>query len=105
MLADMNRCGLVDPDIFMSRSNELAQQLRTAKQEKDRILGSEHDDTIPQTRELMETLETLPEYLPAFDGEIFADLVDGITVDSGNTLRFRLKNGLELTETVERSAR
>ena len=105
MLADMNRCGLVDPDIFISRSNELAQQLRTAKQEKDRILGSEHDDTIPQTRELMETLETLPEYLPAFDGEIFADLVDGITVDSGNTLRFRLKNGLELTETVERSAR
>ena len=105
MLADMNRCGLVDPDIFISRSNELAQQLRTAKQEKDRILGSEHDDTIPQTRELMETLETLPEYLPAFDGEIFADLVDGITVDSGNTPRFRLKNGLELTETVERSAR
>ena len=105
MLADMHRCGLVDPDIFISRSNELAQQLRTAKQEKDRILGSEHDDTIPQTRELMETLETLPEYLPAFDGEIFADLVDGITVDSGNTLRFRLKNGLELTETVERSAR
>ena len=105
MLADMNRCGLVDPDIFISRSNELAQQLRAAKQEKDRILGAEHDDTIPQTRELMETLETLPEYLPAFDGEIFADLVDRITVDSGNTLRFRLKNGLELTESVERSVR
>lgn len=45
MLADMNRCGLVDPDIFISRSNELAQQLRTAKQEKDRVLGAEHDDT------------------------------------------------------------
>lgn len=105
MLADMNRCGLVDPDIFISRSNELAQQLRAAKQEKDRILGVEHDDTISQTRELMETLETLPEYLPAFDGEIFADLVDKITVDNGNTLRFRLKNGLELTEAVERSVR
>ena len=105
MLADMNRCGLVDPDIFISRSNELAQQLRAAKQEKERILGAEHDDTIPQTRELLETLETLPEYLPAFDGEIFADLVDWITVDNGNTLRFRLKNGLELTEMAERSVR
>lgn len=105
MLADMNRCGLVDPDIFISRSNELAQQLRTAKQEKERILGAEHDDTIPQTRELLETLETLPEYLPAFDGEIFADLVDWITVDNGNTLRFRLKNGLELTEMAGRSVR
>ena len=105
MLADMNRCGLVDPDIFISRSNELAQQLRAAKQEKERILGAEHDDTIPQTRELLETLETLPEYLPAFDGEIFADLVDWITVDNGNTLRFRLKNGLELTEMAGRSVR
>ena len=34
MLADMNKCGLVDPDIFISRSNELAQQLRAIKQEK-----------------------------------------------------------------------
>ena len=63
------------------------------------------DDTIPQTRELLELLETLPEFLPEFDGEIFADLVDGITVDANNILRFRLKNGLELTETVERSVR
>lgn len=53
----------------------------------------------------METLETLPEFLPAFDGEIFTDLVDGITADSGNILRFRLKNGLELTERTERSVR
>ena len=105
MLADMNRCGLVDPDIFISRSNELAQQLRAVKQEKERILGAECDDTIPRTRELMETLEALPEFLPVFDGEIFADLVVGITVDAGNILRFRLKNGLELTETAERSVR
>ncbi len=105
MLADMNRCGLVDPDIFISRSNELARQLRTAKQEKERILGAEHDDTIPQTKELLELLETLPEFLPAFDEEIFADLVDGITADANHVLRFRLKNGLELTEMVERSVR
>ena len=48
---------------------------------------------------------SLPEFLPVFDGEIFADLVVGITVDAGNILRFRLKNGLELTETAERSVR
>lgn len=53
----------------------------------------------------MELLETLPEFLPVFDGEIFADLVDEITTDVNHTLRFRLKNGLELTESVERSVR
>ena len=105
MLADMNKCGLVDPDIFIARSNLLAQQLRAVKQEKERILGAEQDDTIPKTRELMELLETMPEFLPDFDGEIFTDLVAGITAGPGNILRFRLKNGLELTETIERSAR
>ena len=105
MLADMNKCGLVDPDIFISRSNLLAQQLRAAKQEKERILGAEQDDTIPKTRELLELLETMPEFLPDFDGEIFTDLVAGITAGPGNILRFRLKNGLELTETIERSVR
>ena len=53
----------------------------------------------------METLETMPEVLPAFDGEIFTSLVDRIIVDNGNSLRFRLVNGLELKETIMRSVR
>lgn len=105
MLADMNKCGLVDPDIFISQSNELARQLRAAKQEKERLLADGDDDAIPRTRELLETLETLPEFLPAFDGEIFADLVKWITAEGDGRLRFRLKNGLELAETTERSVR
>lgn len=105
MLADMNRCGLVDPDIFIAQSNELAQQLRAAKQKKARLLDDGDDDTIPRTQELIETLETLPEFLPAFDGEIFADLVDRITAEETGALRFRLKNDLELTENTERSVR
>ena len=105
MLADMNKCGLVDPDIFISQSNELARQLRAAKQEKERLMADADDDTIPNTQELMETLEVLPEFLPDFDGEIFTDLVDRITAEEDGTLRFRLKNGLELTEITERSVR
>ena len=105
MLADMNKCGLVDPDIFISQSNELTRQIQAAKQEKERLLADGDDDTLPRTRELLETLETLPEFLPAFDGEIFTDLVARITAEGDGTLRFRLKNGLELTETTERSVR
>lgn len=105
MLALMNKQGLVDPEIFIAQSNELAQQLRAAKQEKDRILGAENDNSLPETQELMEALETMPEFLPAFDGEIFASLVDRIIVDNGHSLRFRLVNGLELKETIMRSVR
>jgi len=105
MLADMNKCGLVDPDIFISQSNELAQQLRAVKQEKARLMDIQKDDAIPRTRELLETLDSLPEFLPAFDGEIFADLVDRITADDSSILRFHLKNGLELAEAIDRRTR
>lgn len=101
MLARMNQCGCVDPDIFISQSNELARQLREAKQKKERLMAEAGDDTIPRTQELLESLETMPEFLPAFDGEIFNDLVDRVTVMDGVTLRFRLKNSLELTEHIK----
>lgn len=73
----MNQCGCVDPDIFISQSNKLARQLREAKQKKERIMAKAGDDTISRTRELLEALETMPEFLPAFDSEIFNDLVNG----------------------------
>ena len=91
----------LDPDIFISQSNELDRRLRAAKQEKERLLADEDDDTIPRTRELMEALETLPEFLPVFDGEIFTDLVERVTAEEDGTLQFRLRNGLELTETTD----
>ena len=101
MLARMNQCGCVDPDIFISQSNELARHLREAKQKKERLMAEAGDDTISRTQELLESLEPMPEFLPAFDGEIFNDLVDRVTVMDSVTLRFRLKNGLELTEHIK----
>ncbi len=103
-LASLNKLGLVDPDIFIAQSNQLAQQLRAAKQEKEKVLGSENDDTLSKTQELLELLETMPEFLPDFDEDIFAALVDRITVDSNGVIRFQLINGLKLRESIERSA-
>lgn len=105
MLASLNKLGLVDPDIFIAQSNQLAQQLHAAKQEKETILSSENDDTLPKTQELIELLETTPEFLPDFDEDIFTALVDRIIVDSSEAIRFQLINGLKLRETIERSAR
>lgn len=96
---------LVDPDIFISRQNELAEQLRAAKLEKERFLKAEEDQTIQQTQELIEALEAGPDFLDAFDGELFREPVDKIIVGSNDRLRFRLVNGLELTEPIERTVR
>ena len=104
-LALLNRQGLVDPDIFISKSNQLAEQLRNAKQQKKRILQQEDRSILDSTEQLLETIEAGPEVLEAFDEELFYELIDKIIVESNVRIRFRLKNGLELPETIERMVR
>ena len=53
----------------------------------------------------LETLEAAPEFLDTFDQELFREIVDKIIVESNERLRFRLINGLELTENIERTVR
>ena len=105
LLAELKQQGLIDPDIYLTRSNTLAEQLRTAKLEKERFLESEEDQTIWQTQLLLEVLEDGPEFLEAFDEELFSELVAKIIVENNECLRFRLANGLELTEPIERTVR
>ena len=104
-LNELNSLGLADPDFYIQRGNELAQQLRSTKLEKERLLEVQGDDSLRKTRELMETLDAAPDYMETFDAGWFEELVEKIIVNSNTSLRFRLKNGLELTETIERTVR
>ena len=105
LLAMLKQQGGVDPDIFISRTDRLTEQLRSAKQAKSRLLDAEEDQTITRTQQLLNVLDDEPESLEAFDGELFGELIDKIIVDSNERLRFRLINGLELAENIERTVR
>ncbi len=104
-LALLNQQGLVDSDIFISQSNQLAQRLRRAKQEKNRIFAMEKDSTIARTKEILEILETGPDFLEEFDEELLHELVDKVIIESQTQIRFRLINALELPERIERTVR
>lgn len=105
LLALLKKQGAVDPDIFISRNNRLAEQLRTARQAKSRLMDAEEDQTITRTQELLDILEDGPEFMEVSDGELFSEMIDKIIVESNDRIRFRLINGLELTETIERTVR
>lgn len=105
LLATLRESGCVDPDIFISKSNKLTEQLRAAKQAKSRILNQDGDDTSPCTQELITILKRGPEMLHDFDGKLFGQLIDKVIIESNTSLRFRLKNGLELRESIERTVR
>ena len=55
--------------------------------------------------DLLDTLESGPDFLDAFDRDLFGELVERVIVESSERVRFRLKNGLELAETIERTVR
>ena len=105
LLAPLKQQGLVDPDLFISRRDRLAEQLRTTKLEKERLLEAEEDQTIQQTMAIMDALESGPDLLAEFDEELFSELVEKIVVENEDWLRFRLINGMELKEQIERTVR
>ena len=104
-LAFLKQNGLVDPDIFIAKSNELTRQLRQAKLDKEKLMDAEGDATAQRTRELIALLEDGPDFLDRPDTELCGALVAEIIVESNDTLRFRLHNGLELRESIERTVR
>ena len=104
-LAFLKQQGLVDPDIFIAKTNELTKQLRQAKQEKEKLMDAESDMTALQTRDLIDLLKGGPEFLDSFDAELFGELVEKIIIESNDSVSFCLKNGLELRESIERTMR
>ena len=104
-LAFLKQQGLVDPDIFIAKTNELTKQLLQVKLEKEKLMDAESDMTALQTRNLIDILEGGPEFLDSFDAELFGELVEKIIIESNDSVRFCLKNGLELRESIERTVR
>ena len=104
-LVFLKQQGLVDPDIFIAKTNELTKQLRQAKLEKEKLMDAESDMTALQTRDLIDLLDGGPEFLDSFDAELFGELVEKIIIESNDSVRFYLKNGLELRESIERTVR
>ena len=102
LLAQLKQQAVVDPDIFIFQSNQLAEQRCEAKLKKSRILRSEDDQTVQRTQELLDILEDGPDLLTTFDEALFSELVETITIQDNSTIRFRLINGLELPEHIER---
>lgn len=54
---------------------------------------------------MLDVLESGPDWMDDFDEQLFSDLVETIVVVDNEKLCFRLLNGLEVTEKIERTQR
>lgn len=102
LLAKLKQLGLVDPDIFISQSNDLTEQLRKAKLEREQKQSSFANTALMQTERLIKIMKNGPSYLKEMDAKLFGEIVASVIVDNDLLVTFRLKNGLELPERIER---
>lgn len=105
MLHSLRAKGIFDSALFITKSNELNHQLQELTIAKARLLDRDEDTTVTKALELIQLLERGPELLDEFDPELFADIVEGVIVESNERLHFQLHCGLELPETIERTVR
>ena len=83
----------------------MAEQLRQAKQQKEKLLEQEDNSVLESTLDLQDVIRDGPDFLDIFEEELFCELTDKVIVDSNTRIRFRLKNGLELPESIRRTVR
>lgn len=80
-------------------------QSSSAKQEKNRIMETSGDNTVRRTQELIDDLSAGPDFIAAFDGDLFDSLVGRVVVEDAEHISFQMKNGLRLNERIERMKR
>lgn len=103
MLGDLKNRGVLNDMLYHSQTNGISRKIDDLKAEKNRLFEQEGDDTaLTETNSLIDFLEESPEWLPKFDPEVFDCMVERVTAEPGGTLRFRLVNGLELPEPLEK---
>ena len=63
------------------------------------------DQQIQATEQMLDYLTDSPEQLEEVDEELFESLIDRLTIQSAEQLNIQLRNGLILTEPMERTVR
>jgi DNA invertase Pin-like site-specific DNA recombinase len=92
--------GYLEPALYIAQRGELTKKIAVVRRAKDRLMEDDGEDCALAVDDLIIALET-----GAPDGDGFAEVVERVTVTAEDNIRFRLRCGLELTETIERAVR
>ena len=91
--------GILDSALFISQTDELKRKIRSLKQTKARLMGENPVDGILQkTQELIDILDSGPDYIREMDESLLDEMVDHIIAYDKESIDFELINGLRLTE-------
>lgn len=90
--------GGIDPALALSQADALSRRLKDLRRLRRKVLdAADEDQQIQATEAMLDYLESAQWQDEVFP-DLFETLVDRITVVSAEKVKFRLLNGLELTE-------
>ena len=90
--------GCIDSALALSQADEMNRKLRDLRRLRRKVLAAaDGDDQVQSTEAILDYLETA-QWQTEVTSELFENLVERITVTSAEEIKFRLLNGLELTE-------
>ena len=106
VLVRLKSKGYVDSALYLSQMDEIEHKLRELRKLRRRLLETAGEDRqIQETERMLEYLTDSPEWLDEVTSDLFRELIERITIISPTRLKFRLLNGLELSESIERMIR
>ena len=105
-ITKLQTAGLLDADACAAKLATISAQLTKLRGERRRLLKNENiEETIDALRRTADVVRSGPNWLDAFDEELFDELVERIIAESQARIRFRLKGGIELAEQLREVAR
>ena len=106
VLVRLKSKGYVDPALYLSQTDEIGRKLRDLRKLRRRAMDAAGEDQqIQATEQMLDYLTDSPEQLEEVDEELFESLIDRLTIQSAEQLNIQLRNGLILTEPMERTVR
>ena len=90
--------GCIDPALALSQADEMNRRLRDLRRLRRKVLeAADGDEQIQSTEAILDYLETA-QWQTEVTPDLFENMVGQITIASADEVKFRLLNGLELTE-------
>ena len=103
ILSRLVQKGYMDSDLFIQKQNALNVELEETKKKRNGLLDSNGFHTeISGTERLLEIIKYNPVIMDAYDENLFIHTVHKVLIGHGGAVTFRLINGLELTECIDK---
>ncbi|MFA6730710.1 MAG: recombinase family protein [Bacteroidales bacterium] len=97
--------GILDMTEFAARTAATTAEVNTLRAERRRLLAEDENDAILDELDGLDNLLAIIDPQTVFAPALFEQTVSSITAVTANELRFTLKGGIELTETIDRAER